>query len=172
MLPPVVPMLRMIVRRLMAYNSPHQLAAGFTLGMIFGLMPKGNLIVLTVGGLVFALRVNRGLALAAAMAFTVLGPYADGFSHKLGMAVLSVEAFQPIYASLLCLPLGPWIGFQNTVVTGSLLVGLYVAYPVYWFVRVICTWIQWSRTSGIGRTAVQQTLPYPHKERLAAEGTA
>ena len=30
------------------------------------------------------------------------------------------------------LPLGPWLGFNNTVVAGSFLLGLYISYPVYW----------------------------------------
>jgi hypothetical protein len=36
------------------------------------------------------------------------------------------------------LPGGPWLGFNNTVTCGALLVGLYVAYPVYYGTRVIC----------------------------------
>jgi uncharacterized protein (TIGR03546 family) len=156
----------------MASTSPHQLAAGFALGMIVGLVPKGNLIVLSLCVLLFSMRVNKGLALAAAIVFTMIGPYADAFSHKLGLAVLSITSFQPIYASVLCLPLGPWIGFHNTVVTGSLLVGLYVAYPAYWTVRAICIWFQrrtavGTRGQDLPRTA---TMGYSHNELLTAEG--
>jgi multisubunit Na+/H+ antiporter MnhE subunit len=35
--------------------------------------------------------------------------------------------------------LGPWLGFNNTIVTGSLLLGLYLAYPVYWLTRRLFT---------------------------------
>jgi uncharacterized protein (TIGR03546 family) len=158
----------------MASNSPHQLAAGFTLGMIIGLVPKGNLIVLSLCVLLFSLRLNKGLALAAAVVFTLIGPYADAFSHKLGLAVLSINSFQPIYASVLCLPLGPWIGFQNTVVTGSLLVGLYVAYPAYWTVRAICGQVQRPAAAGtrgqdLARTAATR---YSRNELLTSEGAA
>jgi uncharacterized protein (TIGR03546 family) len=161
-----------VVQALLANHSPHQLAAGFTLGMIMGLVPKGNLIVVALCVLLFSFRLNKGMALAAAIMFTLLAPYADAFSHKLGMAVLSFGLFQPVYASVLCLPLGPWIGFHNTVVTGSLLTGLYVAYPVYWAVRVTCTWLRWSMASGIRRRETPRTLPYPRNDRLATEGAA
>ena len=47
------------------------------------------------------------------------------------------EPFQATYASIFKLPFGAWIGFNNTVVTGSILMGLYVAYPVYWFTQLL-----------------------------------
>jgi uncharacterized protein (TIGR03546 family) len=160
------------MRSLLASNSPHQLAAGCTLGMMIGLVPKGNLIVLVLCVLVFSLRVNKGMALVAAIVFAVLGPYADAFSHKLGLAVLSIDLFQPVYASVLCLPLGPWLGFHNTVVAGTLLMGLYVAYPVYWAVRAISTWWQRVPWAGRRREETHEAATYSHKDLLAAEGTA
>jgi uncharacterized protein (TIGR03546 family) len=138
MLSSSVRLLRKIARGLVASDSPTQLAAGFTLGMVIGLVPKGNLIAFSLCVLLFSLRVNKGLALVAAVLFSAVGPWADAFSHKLGLAILSTNWLQGIYASMLGMPLGPWLGFQNTVVTGSLTLGLYVAYPVFWTMRVIC----------------------------------
>jgi len=130
--------LRRIVQALLASDSPNQLAAGFTLGMIIGLVPKGNLIAISLCVLVFSLRVNKGLALVAAVLFSALGPLADSFSHKLGLALLSMDTLQPTYALALGVPLAPWLGFHNTVVAGSLALGLYIAYPVYWSSRALC----------------------------------
>jgi len=133
---------RRLADGLVANDSPHQLAAGFALGMVLGLVPKGNLIALSLVVLLFSLRVNSGLGLTAALVFSWIGPALDSFTHKLGAQVLSVGSLQATYASLLNLPLGPWLEFNNTVVTGSLLVGLYLAYPAYWLCLIACQRLQ------------------------------
>jgi uncharacterized protein (TIGR03546 family) len=128
---------RRTLHALVASNAPSQLAAGFTLGMVIGLVPKGNLIALSLFVLVFSLRCNKGLSLLAAVLFTFASPWTDPLAHKIGLAVLSMPSMQGNYASMFTLPLGPWWGFHNTVVTGSLLIGLYAAYPVYWLMTVL-----------------------------------
>src|SRR5262245_17229139 len=117
----IVAILRRMVRTLLANGSPGQLAAGFTIGMVIGFAPKGNLIALSLCVLLFSMRCNRGLGLAAAVLFTLVSAWTDPFAHKLGALVLNFELMQATYASVLSLPLGPWIGFNNTVVTGSVL---------------------------------------------------
>ena len=138
----VVRPLRRAIHALFAHDTPHQLALGFALGMMLGLMPKGNLIALSMCVLLFSLRVNAGLGFAAVVLFSWAGPLVDPFADKLGLAVLSADSLQGSYAAVFQLPLGPWLGFQNTVVTGSLLVGLYLAYPVYWTMFVACRSLQ------------------------------
>jgi hypothetical protein len=51
--------------------------------------------------------------------------------------VLSAPSLQANYAYVYTMPLGPWLGFNNTVVCGSLLMGLYAAYPVHWAVKTL-----------------------------------
>jgi uncharacterized protein (TIGR03546 family) len=132
---PLRSILRRTNQRLIGESTPRQIAAGFTLGMILGLVPKGNLIAVSLCAMLFALRVHKGLAVAAAIVFSLVSPWADSFTHKLGAIVLTIDWLQPAYAWLYALPLGPWLGFHNTVVTGSLLVGIYLAYPAYWLVH-------------------------------------
>ena len=141
---------RKLVHALLASDSPSQLAAGFTLGMLIGLVPKGNLIAVSLCVLLFSLRINKGLAVAAAVLFSFLSPLADAFSHKLGLVVLTASPLQATYASVFSLPLMPWFDFDNTVVAGSLLVGLYVAYPVYWAVRTASALLQSTANSPAG----------------------
>jgi uncharacterized protein (TIGR03546 family) len=137
MLSDVIALVRSLARSLVASTSPSQLAIGFTLGMIIGVMPKTNLIALSLCVVLFSLRCNKGLGLAAAVAFSFLGYSIDPFTHKIGLAVLSIHSLQATYASAFNLPLGPWVGFNNTVVLGTLLLGLYVAYPVFWLSRLL-----------------------------------
>ncbi|HEY4234716.1 MAG TPA: TIGR03546 family protein [Lacipirellulaceae bacterium] len=137
MLSTIVRPLRQATAALLSSDSPRQLAAGFALGMVLGLLPKGNLIALSLCVLVFSLRVNTSIALIAAVAFSWTGAVLDPFAAKLGLQVLGIGSMQATYASVLNLPLGPWLGFNNTAVLGSLLIGIYLAYPVYWVSLVV-----------------------------------
>src|SRR5438105_1360138 len=119
--------MRRVARALMASNAPGQLAAGFTIGIMIGLVPKGNLIALSLCVLLFSIRCNKGIGLLAAIGFSFVTPLTDPFAHRLGMAALELRPLQAAYASLFNLPLGPWLGFNNTVVAGSLLLGVYLA---------------------------------------------
>ena len=124
---------RRVAQALLAHDSSNQLALGFALGMVLGLMPKGNLIAVSLFVLLFSLRVNAGIGLVAAFAFSWIGPALDPVANKLGSYFLSADAMQPTYAALFHLPLGPWFEFNNTVVVGLLAIGIWAAYPVYWF---------------------------------------
>jgi uncharacterized protein (TIGR03546 family) len=126
------------LRVVLAHDAPSQLAAGFALGMVLGLVPKGNLIAVSLLVLLFSLRVNSGMGIVAALVFSWIGPALDPFSDKLGVYVLSAPSLQATYATLINLPLGPWFELDNSVVTGSLLSGLYFMYPVYWVTFVFC----------------------------------
>lgn len=125
--------LRLVVRALLAHDASNQLALGFALGMVLGLMPKGNLIAVSLFVLLFSMRVNKGVSLLAAFAFSWVGPALDPFADKLGANILSAGTLQSTYATLFQLPLGPWFDFNNTVVVGSLTIGLWAFYPAYWF---------------------------------------
>jgi uncharacterized protein (TIGR03546 family) len=130
---------RRAVHALLAFNSSNQLAVGFAVGMIIGLVPKGNLIALSLCVLLFSLRCNKGIAIVAALLFSCIASWADPFSHRIGAAALNLGPLQATYASAYSMPLGPWLGFNNTVVAGSLLLGLYTSYPVYYVVGQICS---------------------------------
>ncbi len=137
MLTEAIALLRKCCRSLFAYSAPEQLALGLTIGMVIGLLPKGNLIVLSLCLLLFSVRCNKAIGFVTAIAFSFAGHWADSFAHRLGSIALDLERLQATYASMFNLPLGPWIGFDNTVVTGSLLLGLYLAYPVYWISKLL-----------------------------------
>jgi uncharacterized protein (TIGR03546 family) len=160
MLSPRFAHLQRAVQLLIAGDSPHQLAAGFVLGMMLGLVPKANLIAVALCVLLFALRVNRGLAIAAAVAFSLVSTWADPFTHKVGASLLAIDWLQPLYAAVYGLPLGPWLGFHNTVVTGSLAVGAYLSYPTYWLVR--------SASYRLQKAAAADELREPRAKRLPA----
>lgn len=161
----VVALVRRVVHLLLAGNSPRQLAAGFTIGMMIGIMPKGNLIALMLCIVLFSTRWNKGLALAAAIAFSFAAPWIDPLSHKIGQYVLTFDSLQATYAATLDFPLGPWLGFNNTVVAGSLLLGLYISYPVYWST---CLLFRTIRSLFIGKQPTRLGIDAELQPRAAA----
>lgn len=128
--------LRQSVGVLVGHDANWQIAAGAALGAIVGLVPKGNLIAIGLLVVLFSIRVNRSAGLLFIGLFALISPVCDSFTHRLGTQLLNYQPMQPWYAWLYDQPLGPWIGFNNTVVIGSLLVGLYIFYPVYLLVNL------------------------------------
>ena len=116
----------------LAQDSPRRLALGTAFGMILGLLPKGNLLAVGISTVILATRVNLGTAMLAAAVFSFAGVFLDPFTHELGWSLLNAEALQPTWTFLYGLPLAPWTSFNNTVVLGSLMAGLAMAYPTYW----------------------------------------
>ncbi len=123
--------LRLLARAFTAAATPRQLAFGFALGMMIGLVPKGNLTAGLLTVILLGTQANLGTGLTAAVLFSWVGVLADPLSHRVGHAFLTAEPLQPMWAYLYNLPLAPWTGFNNTVVLGSLLLGLWLFYPVY-----------------------------------------
>jgi uncharacterized protein (TIGR03546 family) len=123
--------LRLVAQALTANDSPRQTAWGFALGMLVGLLPKGTLLAMGLAMLVFALRVNKTAAVLSIGVFSYLGWALDDVAHRLGAIVLLWEPARTTFTWLYDLPLGPFIGFNNTVAMGQLLIGLYLFYPAY-----------------------------------------
>lgn len=134
--------LRSIVGILTANDSSRQVAVGITIGVVLGLVPKATLVAVVLGVLLCALRVNKAAGMTAAALVAPLAPLLDPFTHKLGLKVLTIPSLQPTYAWFYDTPLGPWWGLHNTVVCGTLLLGLYLSYPIYLVARGVVDRVQ------------------------------
>ena len=75
--------LRFLAQALTANDSPRQTAWGFTLGMMVGLLPKGNLLAIGLAMLLCAVQVNKAAGLLAIGVFSYLGWAFDDFAHRL-----------------------------------------------------------------------------------------
>jgi uncharacterized protein (TIGR03546 family) len=126
---------RFLAQALVLETTPRQLAWGFALGMMIGLIPKGNLIAVALMTLFCALRINVAAGTAAIFLFSWVGMLLDLVSHRLGHSLLTTAALQPVWTSLYNLNLVPWTAFNNTVVLGSTLIGLALLLPVYALMR-------------------------------------
>ena len=123
--------IRFFAKAVTAENAPKQLAWGFALGVVVGLVPKGNLIAIVLMTILGAMRVNLGAGMLAAFLFSWVGMVTDPLTHRMGQAVLEIEGLRSFYVWLYNLPMMAWTNFNNTVVLGSLMLGLALIYPVY-----------------------------------------
>jgi uncharacterized protein (TIGR03546 family) len=95
------------------------------------LVPKDNLLAAALAVLLCVLRLNLGMAALAALAFSWVGLLTDPLTHRLGYWLLTQDALRPLWTTLAGLPVVPWTRFNNTVVLGSFLAGLALAWPLY-----------------------------------------
>ena len=138
--------LRLLWDALKAHSSPSQLASGFAIGVVIGLAPLGSLVATVLCVLLFSLPVNRVTGCLAALLFMWSTPWIDPYAHIVGFHVLSISSLQSTYAWLYDMPLGPWIAFNNTVAMGTLLIGGYFAFPIYWLTYTFfSTLLRWQK---------------------------
>jgi uncharacterized protein (TIGR03546 family) len=135
MLHTVLQPLRLLVRTFTDAGSPRELGLGLALGVMLGLVPKGNLIAAILAVVLVATRVNLTSAAAGAAVFSWLAVLADPLSHRLGLSLLGWGPLQSTWCFLYNLPIVPWTHFNNTVVLGSLVLGLALFCPVYYASR-------------------------------------
>ena len=79
--------LRWFTKILKAHATPKQMAYGCALGMLLGLVPKGNLIAITIATLLFSCRVHLGAAMLSSIIFSWVGLILDPISDRLGGAI-------------------------------------------------------------------------------------
>lgn len=134
--------IRFLIEGIVAADTPRQLALGLALGMLIGLVPKGNLTALMLSMILLGTRVNLATGMLGAGLFTWLSTWTDPLAHRLGYAVLTWKPLQGTFAWLFDWPLIPWTALNNTVVFGSLLLGLWLFWPTCHLGTRGFTWLQ------------------------------
>lgn len=132
--------LRKVVGVFTGGGSPQAIAFGCAMGMMVGLLPKGNLTAAAISMFVLATQANLAAAALSGTFFTWASIWTDPLAHRLGSSILTLPTWQKSFARLYELPLMPWTALNNTVVLGSLVLSLVLFYPVY---RL--TWLLFNR---------------------------
>lgn len=122
-------MLKKIIVMFQSDISPDQIAWGFALGAILGLVP--NLLMKMILFVVIMLfRVNLTSALIGCALFSVVGFAIDPLLDKIGYILLvNIKFLKPFYTWLYNLPVIPFSKFNNTVVMGGLITGIALIVP-------------------------------------------
>ena len=123
--------LRFLASALSGASSPRQLALGFSMGMVIGLVPKDNLMAVILLFILAGSKVNLCSASLGTIFFSWLALLIDPLSHLIGRSVLLASSLQGFWRSVYELPFVPWTDFNNTIVMGSLVLELLLFYPVF-----------------------------------------
>ncbi|MDD3065399.1 MAG: TIGR03546 family protein [Endomicrobiaceae bacterium] len=125
----VLKIFKKIINLLQSDISPDQIAWGFALGAILGLVP-GIFMKTLLFIVIMIFRVNLGSAFLAAALFAIIGLAIDPLLDKIGYVVLvNFDFLNSFYTWLYNLPVVPFTKFNNTVVMGSLITGIVLMVP-------------------------------------------
>jgi uncharacterized protein (TIGR03546 family) len=129
--------IRFFFKALVTDNTPSQMALGFALGVVIGLVPKGNMIAISLMIVLSAIRVNLGMGMLTAFAFSWVGVVLDPFTHRIGNALLTTDQLVPFWTELYNQPMAPWTKFNNTIVLGSFVLGMTLLVPIFLIAKPI-----------------------------------
>ena len=108
--------------------SPNQIAWGFALGAILGLVPN-MFVKLSLFIVIMLFRVNISAAFIGCTLYAIVSYPLDFLFDSIGYAVLNISFLNSFYTWLYNLPIVPFMHFNNTVVMGSFVVGLILLVP-------------------------------------------
>ena len=128
---------RLFFKALVVDATPGQMAMGLALGVLVGLVPKGNLLAIGLMMLMCSLRVNLGVGLATVFATSWIGVLLDPISHRIGEFLLKNESLRPLWEEMYDTMLLPWTDFNNTVVLGSFSMGAAAFVPLYFLSKPV-----------------------------------
>jgi uncharacterized protein (TIGR03546 family) len=131
-------MIKPIVRALVALNSNvkrEQIAAGFAFGLLFALLPAGNLLWFLLFLMTFFLKVNYATQVLAALLLSPFRLLLGSILDSLGWAILNAPFLHAPFTSLYNAPIAPLTRFNNTIVMGGLVAGFVLWLPAFFAIR-------------------------------------
>jgi uncharacterized protein (TIGR03546 family) len=133
-------MINQIAKLIVALNGnigKKQIAAGFSWGVLLGLIPAGNIfwIVLFAASFFFMHHhVSKLLAIAILKLLSwAIAPLMD----MAGWEILHIEALESFYTTLYNMPFVPFTKFNNTLVAGGLVSGIILWLPVFFLLLLL-----------------------------------
>lgn len=116
--------------------SPKQIAGAVAIGAIIGLLPGFSLLSLFIFIVLFLVNVNLSAAFFSIALFKPIGFILDPIAHRLGLFFLvDLPFLKPIWTALYNIPFIPFSRFNNTVVMGSLIIGIILWIPIFILVQ-------------------------------------
>ncbi len=127
----MITLLAKLFKILNAETAPGQISAAFCLSMFFAFMPAPTLQHVLLLLIVLVLRVNITGFILGWIVFSAAAYLLDPLFHRLGMALLSAEAFAGVWTALYASGFWHLTGFNNSLVMGGFIAALVLVAPVY-----------------------------------------
>ena len=125
-----------IIKAIKSASSPSQIAGGFILGMLIGLVSLKSLVSAVVVILIIVLNVNIAMAAAGYAVFRLIAWAVDPWLHSLGYIILvDFGPLEGAWTFLYNVPLFSFTRFNNTVVMGSLSVSAVIIIPLFFLMK-------------------------------------
>lgn len=125
------------IKAINANGSPNQLAIGFAIGAIIGFTPAASLHNVILLILVYLLNVNLGSVFFGMFLFQILAIFLSYQAHLIGYYFLVEQAnLAGFWTQLYNMPIIPWTRFNNTVVLGSLILGVLLFIPNFFVFKL------------------------------------
>ena len=120
------------IKVLRSGESPPLIAGGFAMGFVVGLTPFWTLQNIIIIAVAILTKVNLAAVFFAILIFGFVAYLFDPLFHNLGYQVLAnIDSLRQLWTEMYNWPIAPFTRFNNTVVMGSLLSALILAFPVY-----------------------------------------
>ena len=119
------------LRELNSSTSSKSLVLAIVLGLIAGFLPTINFFTLIIFFIVLILRIPIGLFIASYTIFKIFGFFLDPLFNNLGYVILTTSFLKPIWTFFYNIPFFRWSGFNNTIVMGSLILGIITGIILY-----------------------------------------
>lgn len=129
--------IRRLLRDTSSHHRPWQLSAAMALGVLCGLLPKFSLMFCLIGGLCCATPIHLPLAALTCLASSFASTEMVATAGRVGLWSLTHPDLMEMWLKLNAQPWVPWLGLNNSVVHGSLLLGLALLIPVYTLTKPI-----------------------------------
>lgn len=123
--------LRLLLKALLTEATPQQMSLGLAMGILIGLVPKGNLLAVSLGMILAATQAQLAIAGGAAVTIMAASRWIDPFLDVVGSGMLSSAPLHGFWTWLYNVPGLPWTDFNNSIVLGGFLIGLVLLAPVY-----------------------------------------
>lgn len=128
----IVKTIHSCLKLLNSETSPAQLAAGISFGLLMGFIPLVSLTALVLFLIVCFFRVNLSVFFLSLGIFSLLAFPMDPVFDAMGYWLLvDIGFLRPLWIKLSSGPIVPFFHFNNTIMTGSLSIGLFLWIPLF-----------------------------------------
>jgi len=161
------------LRTLNSAGNKKLIALAVVLGLISGFLPTFTPINYLIFVIVLIFRVPLGLYLASFSVFKVFSVVLDPLFNKIGLFLLKLQALNGFWTYLYNLPLMRWSGFNNSLVLGSLVVGVIVGIVAFIFLdKAIGVYREFLRDSLKDSKFLKFLMPEEKKGLIRISGIA
>lgn len=123
--------IRSLLRTTSSHHRPWQLSAALALGVLCGVLPKFSLMFCLIGCVCCAAPIHLPLAALTCLISSIAPIALADTAGRVGLWSLTHPDLIEMWLTLNAQPWIPWLGLNNSVVHGSLLIGLALLLPVY-----------------------------------------